>query len=159
MFARLGFGLGTSSVSTELALGNRYGSVGTTEIENRIFGLFFFCLSRACNGGSGFYSRLNLLGVTRSVFFMVLEETQTWTSSTAVGITSVTECADGDGPSSVVLVSTGQSSTDSNTVSVVSTPAVTHVVYGSNTVTDERQNVKQSKKKTQQTETRKSLSL
>jgi hypothetical protein len=65
----IGFGLGTSSVSTEVVLGNRYGSVGTTEIENRIFG-FFFCLSRAGSGGSGFYTRLNLLGVTP-------EETQT----------------------------------------------------------------------------------
>jgi hypothetical protein len=85
---RLGFGLGTSSVSTELVLGNRYGSVGTTEIENRIFGYFFLCLSRTCSGGSGFYIRLNLLGVTQSVFFMVPEETQTSTSSTAAGIAS-----------------------------------------------------------------------
>ncbi len=40
-------GLGTTSVSTEVVLGNRYGSVGTTEIENRNFGFFFFSLSRA----------------------------------------------------------------------------------------------------------------
>jgi hypothetical protein len=38
----IGFGLGTISVSTEIVLGNRYGSVGTTEIENRNFGFFFF---------------------------------------------------------------------------------------------------------------------
>ena len=98
-------------------------------------------------------SRLNLLGVTQSVFFMVPEQTQTSTSSTAAaGITSGTECAGGDGPSSAVLGSAGQVSTDSNTVSVVSTAAGTHVVHGCNTVTAERQNVKQSKKKTQQTE-------
>jgi hypothetical protein len=42
----LGFGLGTSSVSTEIVLGNRYGSVGTTEIENRIFGFFFLPFTR-----------------------------------------------------------------------------------------------------------------
>jgi hypothetical protein len=69
---------------------------------------------------------------------MVPEETQTSTSSTATGITSVTECAGGDGPSSAVLV--------------VSTVAGTHVVHGCNTVTAEHQNVKQSKKKTQQAE-------
>ena len=69
-------------------------------------------------------------------------------SSTAAGITSDTECAGGDGPSSAVLGSTGQESTDSNTVSVVSTVSDTHVVYGCNAVTAERQNVKQSKKKT-----------
>ncbi len=102
------------------------------------FSVFFFCLSRA-SGGSGFYSRLNLLGVTQSVFFMVPEETQTSTSSTAAGITSATECAGGGGPSSAVLGSTGQESTDSNTVSVVSTAADTHVVHGCNTVTAERQ--------------------
>jgi len=104
------------------------------------------------SGGSGFYIRLNLLGVTQSVFFMVPEETQTSTSSTAAGITSGTECLGGDGPSSAVLGSAGQESTDSNTVSVVSTAAGTHVVHGCNTVTAERQNVKQSKKKTQQAE-------
>ena len=56
---------------------------------------------------------------------MVPEQTQTSTSSTAAGITSTsgTECAGGDGPSSVVLGSAGQESTDSNTVSVVSTRA------------------------------------
>jgi hypothetical protein len=55
---------------------------------------------------------------------MVPEQTQTSTSSTAAaGITSGTECAGGDGPSSVVLGSAGQESTDSNTVSVVSTRA------------------------------------
>ena len=70
------------------------------------------------------------------------EETQTSTSSTAAGITSGTECAGGDGPSSAVLGSTGQESTDSNTVSVVSTSTDTHVVDGYNTVTAERQNVK-----------------
>jgi hypothetical protein len=43
----LGFGLGTTSVSTEVVLGNRYGSVGTTEIENRIFGFFFFAFQAA----------------------------------------------------------------------------------------------------------------
>ena len=48
--------------------------------------------------------------------------------------------------------SAGQESTDSNTVSVVSTAADTHVVHGCNTVTAERQNVNQSKKKTQQAE-------
>ena len=54
---------------------------------------------------------------------MVPEETQTSTSSTVAGITSGTECAGGDGPSSAVLGSAGQESTDSNTVSVVSTRA------------------------------------
>ena len=83
---------------------------------------------------------------------MVPEQTQTSTSSTAAGITSGTECAGGDGPSSAVLGSAGQASTDSNTVSVVSTATGTHVVHGCNTVTAERQNVKQSKKKTQQAE-------
>ncbi len=83
---------------------------------------------------------------------MVPEETQTSTSSTVAGITSGTECLGGDGPSSAVLDSAGQESTDSNTVSVVSTAAGTHVVHGCNTVTAERQNVKQSKKKTQQAE-------
>jgi hypothetical protein len=116
------------------------------------FSFFFFCLSRAGSGGSGFYIRLNLLDVTQSVFFMVPEETQTSTSSTTAGITSGTECAGGDGPSSAVLGSAGQESTDSNTVSVVSTAVDTHVVHGCNTVTAVRQNVKQSKKKTQQTE-------
>ena len=43
---------------------------------------------------------------------MVPEETQTSTSSTAAGITSGTECAGGDGPSSAVLGSAGQVSTD-----------------------------------------------
>jgi hypothetical protein len=148
----IGFGLGTISVSTEIVLGNRYGSVGTTEIENRNFGFFFLPFTRACNGGSGFYIRLNVLGVTQSVFFMVPEETQTSTSSTVAGITSDTECLGGDGPSSAVLGSAGQESTDSNTVSVVSTAADTHVVHGYNTVTAERQNVNQSKKKTQQAE-------
>ena len=90
--------------------------------------------------------------MTQTVFFMVPEETQTSTSSTAAGITSGTECAGGDRPSSAVLVSAGQTSTDSNTVSVVSTTSDTHVVHGCNTVTAERQNVKQSKKKTQQAE-------
>jgi hypothetical protein len=71
------------------------------------FSVFFF-LSRAGSGGSGFYSRLNLLGVTQNVFFMVPEETQTSTSSTVAGITSVTECAGGDGPSSAVLGRAGQ---------------------------------------------------
>jgi hypothetical protein len=80
---------------------------------------------------------------------MVPEETQTSTSSTAAGITSGTECAGGDGPSSAVLGSAGKVSTDSNTVSVVSTPAGTHVVHGYNAVTAERQNMKKSKKKTQ----------
>ena len=59
-----------------------------------------------------------------------------------------TQCAGGDGPSSVVLDSSGQESTDGNTSSVVSTEAGTHVVHGCNTVTVEHQNVKQSKKKT-----------
>jgi hypothetical protein len=55
---------------------------------------------------------------------MVPEQTQTSTSSTtSTGITSGTECAGGDGPSSTVLGSVGQESTDSNTVSVVSTRA------------------------------------
>ena len=148
----LGFGLVTSSVSTEIVWDNRNASVGTTEIENRIFGYFFFCLSRACSGGSGFYSRLNLLGVTQSVFFMVPGETQTSTSPTASGITSGTPCGGGDGPSSTVLGSSGHESTDSNTASVVSTTSGTHVGYGCNTVTTELQNVKQSKKKTQETE-------
>ena len=40
-FNSLGFGLGTTSVFSKVVLGNRYGSVGTTEIENRIFGFFF----------------------------------------------------------------------------------------------------------------------
>jgi hypothetical protein len=66
--------------------------------------------------------------------------------------TSGTEYAGGDGPSSAVLDSAGQVSTDSNTVSVVSTEAGTHVVHGCNTVTAERQNVKQSEKKRQQAE-------
>ena len=83
---------------------------------------------------------------------MVPEETQTSTSSTDAGITSDTECLGGDGPSSAVLDSAGQESTDSKTVSVVSTAAGTHVVPGCNTMTAERQNVKQSKKKTQQAE-------
>ena len=83
---------------------------------------------------------------------MVPEETQTSTSPTASGITSGTPCGGGDGPSSTVLGSSGHESTDSNTASVVSTTSGTHVVHGCNTVTAERQNVKQSKKKTQQPE-------
>ena len=82
----------------------------------------------------------------------VISETQTSTSSTAAGIASGTQCAGGDGPSSTVLDSAGQTSTDTNTVSVVSTVAGTHVVHGFNTLTAERQNVKQSKKKTRETE-------
>ena len=83
---------------------------------------------------------------------MVPEETQTSTSSTVTGITSGTECAGGDGPSSAVLGSSGHESTDSNTVPVVSPVGGTHVVHGCNTVTAERQNVKQSKKNTRETE-------
>ena len=90
--------------------------------------------------------------MTQNVFFMVPEETQTSTSPTASDITSGTPCGGGDGPSSTVLGSSGHESTDSNTSSVVSTTSGTHVVHGYNTVTVERQNVKQSKKKTRETE-------
>ena len=83
---------------------------------------------------------------------MVPEETQTLTSPTAAGITSGTPCGGGDGPSSSVLGSSGHQSTDSNTADVVSTTGGTHVVDGWNTVTAQRQNVKQSKKKTQETD-------
>ncbi len=137
---RLGFGLGTTSVFSKVVLGNRYGSVGTTEIENRIFGFFFrffFWPFTRWQRRIRLLSRLNLLGVTQSVFFMLPKQTQTSTSSTAAGITSGTECAGGDGPSSAVLGSAGQASTDSNTVSVVSTVTGTHVVHGWNTVTAE----------------------
>ena len=58
----------------------------------------------------GFYIRVNLLGVTQTVFFMVLEETQTSTSSTSAAIANVTQCAGGDAPSSAVLDSPGQES-------------------------------------------------
>ena len=94
-----------------------------TEFSVFFFGFFFWPFTR-WQRRIRLLSRLNLLGVTQSVFFMVPEQTQTSTSSTAAaGITSGTECAGGDGPSSVVLGSAGQESTDSNTVSVVSTRA------------------------------------
>ena len=108
----------------------------------RFFFFAFHALARLEE--RGFYNRLNLLGVTQRVFFMVPEETQTSTSPTATGITSGTPCGGGDGPSSTVLGSSGHESTDSNTASVVSTTSGTHVVHGCNTVTAERQNVKQS---------------
>ncbi len=82
------------------------------------------------------------MGVTQTVFFMVLEETQTSTSSTSVASASVTQCAGGDGPSSVVLDSPGPDRSPSQRIVTRLNASDTHVVHGWNTVTVERQNVK-----------------
>ena len=79
----------------------------------RIF--FVLPLQRFLQDDHCFYNRLNLLGVTQTVLFMVPEETQTSTSSTAVASASDTHCGSDDGSSSDVLDSGGQVSTDANT--------------------------------------------
>ena len=76
-----------------------------------------------------------------------MEERETSTSSTVVPTPSTTQCNGVDGSSSIVLGSTSQVSTDTNTSSVVPDRGGTHVVCGRDTVTVTRQKAQQINKK------------
>ena len=76
-FCFLGYGLGTKSVSSFGCPDNRSASVGTTQVKTRFF----------------FFGPFRRLVVTQAVFFMVPDERQTSTSSTAAAISMDTKCA------------------------------------------------------------------